>query len=151
MPHSTGLDAIKAAFVKGGFEKGIGHTLEVRGEHAEYGSVTLVGHPDERFYNPLGSVHGGYLATMVDGAMALAVQTVIDFGIPYATTDLSVTYIRVLTGEAGPVTATGTVIETTHNRAFANAQITDAAGTLYVTATASFTISANSRQKPDLT
>src|SRR4051794_5304143 len=70
----TGLDLVKQLIAAGGSPRGIGKTMRFRGTAVERGIVTLEGQPDEDFYNPLGTVHGGYAASILDAALALAVQ-----------------------------------------------------------------------------
>lgn len=106
----TGLDVVRRAFERGGFGRGIGRTLGFKGIAAEAGRVVLEGTPNEDHFNPLGTVHGGYAATMLDGAMALAVYSTLPADTGYSTLDLKITYLRALTGESGPVRAEGSVL-----------------------------------------
>ena len=94
---ATGLAMIQAVFASGGFKRGLGATLGTTGREASEGRVVLVGSPTQDHYNPLGTVHGGYAATMLDAAIALALQTLLPTGTAYATTDLNITYLRPLT------------------------------------------------------
>jgi uncharacterized protein (TIGR00369 family) len=87
-----------------------------------------------------GSVHGGYMATMLDAAMALALQTVIPAGTRYSTTDLRVTYVRALTKEVGRVRAEGTVLHVGRSLAVAEAKLLDANDRLYAHGTATLRI-----------
>ena len=93
--------------------------------------------PREFHYNPLGSVHGGVFATMVDSACGCAVHTMLPAGVFYTSLDLSVKFLRPVTVDTGPITAEGTVVHLGRRTALAEARITDAAGKVYVTATSS--------------
>jgi uncharacterized protein (TIGR00369 family) len=93
--------------------------------------------PREFHYNPLGSVHGGVFATMVDSACGCAVHTLLPAGVFYTSLDLSVKFLRPVTVGTGPITAEGTVVHLGRRTALAEARITDAAGKVYVTATSS--------------
>lgn len=139
---SSGLELVQRAFAAGGFARGIGRTLGIKGESAEAGKVVLVGSPNEDHYNPLGTVHGGYAATMLDGAIALAVQTSLPAGTPYATLDLKVTYIRAMTATSGPIRAEGRIIHMGRRMAATEATLTDKDGKLCAHATATCMITA---------
>lgn len=132
----SGLKIVQHAFAAGGFARGIGRTLGIKGESAEQGKVVLVGSPNEDHYNPLGTVHGGYAATMLDGAIALAVQTALPAGTGYATLDLKVTYIRAMTAASGPIRAEGRIIHMGRRMAATEGTLTDKDGRLCAHATA---------------
>ena len=87
-------------------------------------------------YNPLGSVHGGYIAAMLDSAIALAVYTVLPTGAGYTTTDLKITYIRALFAASTPVRAEGTVMNQGRRLVLGEARVTDREGRLCAHATA---------------
>jgi uncharacterized protein (TIGR00369 family) len=93
--------------------------------------------PREFHYNPLGTVHGGVFATLLDSACGCAVHTMLPAGVFYTSLDLSVKFLRPVTVDTGPITADGTVVHLGRRTALAEARITDAAGKVYVTATSS--------------
>lgn len=66
---ATGLDFLRNAMASGGLGKGIGQTLGLSIDAVDDGHVTLSGAPGLEHANPMGAVHGGYLATLLDGAM----------------------------------------------------------------------------------
>jgi len=82
--------------------------MEIR--TVERGRVVFTLDPAEFLYNPIGSVHGGVLATLLDSAMGCAVQSVLPAGVRYTTLDLAVKYVRPVTVETGRVLAEGTII-----------------------------------------
>lgn len=125
MSGSSGLDVLRAAFASGGFGRGIGMTLGLRGTEVALGKVTLQGSPTPDHYNPAGAVHGGYVATMLDGALALAVYSTLDADVPYSTLDLKITYLRSLTEASGPVRAEASVIHSGKTVAAAEARLFD--------------------------
>jgi uncharacterized protein (TIGR00369 family) len=86
--------------------------------------------PGERHYNPLGTVHGGIAATLLDSAMGVAVHTTLDEGQTYTTLELNVHYVGAMTQDTGPVVATGSVIHRGGRVATAEARLTDADGRL---------------------
>jgi uncharacterized protein (TIGR00369 family) len=93
--------------------------------------------PREFHYNPLGTVHGGVFATLLDSACGCAVHTMLPAGVFYTSLDLSVKFLRPVTVETGPITAEGTVVHLGRRTALAEAKITDTTGKVYVTATSS--------------
>jgi uncharacterized protein (TIGR00369 family) len=66
--------------------------------------------PDEYHYNPIGVVHGGLAATLLDSAMGCAVHTTLDAGTGYTTLELKVNYVRGMTRDTGRVRCEATVV-----------------------------------------
>jgi len=93
--------------------------------------------PREFHYNPLGTVHGGVFATLLDSACGCAVHSMLPAGVFYTSLDLSVKFLRPVTVATGPVTAEATVVHLGRRTALAEGRITDAAGKVYATATSS--------------
>jgi uncharacterized protein (TIGR00369 family) len=79
--------------------------------------------PAEWMYNPIGSVHGGIAATVLDSCMGCAVHTTLAAGVGYTTTDLQVRYIRAMTHETGRVLAEGRVIHAGQRTATAEGRL----------------------------
>ncbi|WP_312736242.1 PaaI family thioesterase [Stenotrophomonas sp.] len=137
---ATGLEFLRNAMAAGGLGKGIGQTLGLSIDAVDDGQVTLSGAPGLEHANPMGAVHGGYLATLLDGAMALAVQTQLDIGTRYATTDLNITYVKGVAPGQAVVRCVGAVLHLGRTMALAEAKVVDDAGKLYAHATATFAI-----------
>lgn len=93
--------------------------------------------PQEFHYNPLGTVHGGVFAILLDSACGCAVHTMLPADVFYTSLDLSVKFLRPVTVDTGPITAEGTVVHLGRRTALAEAKLTDAAGKVYATATSS--------------
>jgi uncharacterized protein (TIGR00369 family) len=74
------------------------------------GRAVFAMEPAEWMYNPIGSVHGGIAATLLDSCMGCAVHTTLDPGVAYTTTDLHVRYIRAMGDATGRVLAEGRVV-----------------------------------------
>lgn len=72
----------------------IASTLGLRLTVVEAGRVVVAGRPGEQYYNPLGAVHGGYLSTMLDSAMACAVHSALEAGVGYTTLSLQVSFVK---------------------------------------------------------
>ncbi len=131
----TGLEFVQQAFAAGGFARGIGRTMNMGGQSAEHGEVVLQGAPTEDHYNPLGTVHGGYAATLLDSAMGLATHTTLPPATGYATIELKVTYLRAMTKDSGPIVVRGKVIHAGSRIVASEAWLTDKDGRLCAHAT----------------
>jgi uncharacterized protein (TIGR00369 family) len=112
-------------------------TLDFDGLSFEEGRVEFRLTPKEFHYNPLGSVHGGVFATMLDSACGCAVHTKLPAGVFYTSLDLTVKFLRPVGTGTGQITAVGTVVQLGRRTALAEARLTDAAGKLYATASSS--------------
>ena len=137
----SGLELVRRTFAGGGFGRGIGRTLAITGQSAEHGKVVLLGVPTEDHYNPFGRVHGGYAATLIDSAIALAVQTTVPAGVGIATVDLKVTYLRPMTKASGPLVVEASVIHSGRRIAASEARVADKEGRLCAHGTATCMIS----------
>jgi uncharacterized protein (TIGR00369 family) len=91
--------------------------------------------PSETHYNPLGTVHGGVLATLLDSAAGCAVHSVLPSGSGYTTVDLHTTFLRPVTAASGRVTAEGSVLSRGARTALAEARLLDERGRLLAHAT----------------
>ncbi|MBV1707063.1 MAG: PaaI family thioesterase [Hyphomicrobiales bacterium] len=98
------------------------------------GSVTMVLPAGEYLFNPIGMVHGGALATLLDSVMGCAVQSVLPPDKAYTTLEIKVNYLRAMTMKSGAATAVATVRHLGARTAVAEAQATDAQGRLLATA-----------------
>ncbi len=93
----------------------------------EPGRAVFEGAPGEEHYNPIGVVHGGYAATLLDSVLGCAVHTTLEPGVGYTTLSLEVKMVRPLTAEIEKVRAEGEVLYRGRRQATAQAQLTDAA------------------------
>jgi uncharacterized protein (TIGR00369 family) len=93
--------------------------------------------PHEMHYNPIGTVHGGVLATMLDSAAGCAVHSVLPAGMGYTSMDLTTKYLRPVTVATGRIIATGTVLSRGSRTALAEARLTDSQDHLLAHATSS--------------
>ncbi len=118
----------------------IGRTLGFSLIEVGEGHALFEGTPDERVYNPLGGVHGGYAATLLDSACGIAVHSRLEAGQRYTTLELKVSYLRGMSAATGTVRAEGTVISMGRRVAFAEAKLTDANGRLMATATSTLLV-----------
>ncbi|SIQ69845.1 uncharacterized domain 1-containing protein [Acidiphilium rubrum] len=135
----TGLEQLRA-LIAAGKMPGIGRTMGFDLVEVAEGHVVFEGHPGREVYNPIGTVHGGYAATLLDSACGCAVHSRLSPSQAYSTLELKVAYHRALTAETGVVRATGTVVSIGRRAAFAEARLTDAAGKLYASATSTLIV-----------
>ena len=99
------------------------------------GHVVFHSVPGFRHYNPIGSVHGGYAAILLDSAMGLAVHTALPAGSGYTTLEFKISFIKGMTEHTGPVRTEGKTLSVGRRAATAEARITDAKGRLLAHAT----------------
>ncbi len=89
------------------------------------GHVVLALAPHESHYNPIGSVHGGVIATVLDTVMGCAVHSTLPAGRGYTTLEIKVNYLRAVTVQSGPLRAIGRVIHAGRQTAVAEATLVD--------------------------
>lgn len=102
---------------------------------ARHGHAAFQGRPQFAHYNPLGTVHGGWIATLLDSAVGCAVHTTLVPGRAYTTLELKVNYVRALTERTPLVRAVGDVINVGSRVATAEGRLVGPDGTLYAHAT----------------
>ena len=102
---------------------------------AEPGVVVIHSLPALRHYNPIGSVHGGYAAIILDSAMGLAVQSTLPAGAGYTTSEFKISFVRGMSETSGVVRTEGRVLNAGRRVATAEARITDARDRLITHAT----------------
>jgi uncharacterized protein (TIGR00369 family) len=112
-------------------------TLDIESSSIEAGEVVFSLKPAEFHYNPIGSVHGGVIATILDSAAGCAVHSTLAAGEAYTSADLSVKFLRPVTLKTGRVRAIGTLISRSSRTALAEARLLDATDRLLAYATSS--------------
>jgi uncharacterized protein (TIGR00369 family) len=98
---------------------------------AEFGRVVFAGTVREQYYNGMGVAHGGWAATIIDSAVACAINSTQPAGRMFTTVELKINYTRPLTRDIGEVRCTGTVIHIGTRTATADARVVDQNGLLY--------------------
>lgn len=131
----TGLEQLESMREGGMPHPPIMDTLGITDLRPELGRVVVEMPAAEFHYNPLGSVHGGVISTLLDTAAACAVHTTLAAGELYTSVDLTVKFLRPVTVDSGLLTCEGTVIQRGRRTALAQAQLTDGAGKLVAHAT----------------
>jgi len=94
------------------------------------GMARFRGRPGESHYNPMGSVHGGYAATLLDSALGSAVMSTLDATEMYATVDLHLHLVRPVTAATGPIVAEAHIVHRGKRIATAEGRVTDERGAL---------------------
>jgi len=135
----SGLEQLRA-LLAGGRQPPIGETLRFSLVEIEEGRAVFEGNPGLEVYNPIGSVHGGYAAALLDSACGCAVHSKLSPSQAYSTLELKVAYHRAMTDKTGIVRAVGNVVSIGRRAAFAEARLTDAAGRLYASATSTLIV-----------
>ena len=113
----------------------VSYTVDFTLDEVEPGRAVFSLTPGEEHYNPIGSVHGGIFATLLDSAAGCAVQSTLPQGMAYTSLDLTVKFLRRITVDTGTVRAVGTVISSSRQTALAQAQLVDATDRLLAHAT----------------
>src|SRR4030088_17300 len=135
MASMTGLDFVRAVFEDKLPAPPIMQTIEPFDCTAEPGVVVMESTPGFRHYNPIGSGHGGYAATLLDSVMGLAIHTMLPPGTVFTTLEFKVSFIKGMTEDTGPVRSEGRTLNVGRRAATAEARITDSKGRLLAHAT----------------
>jgi uncharacterized protein (TIGR00369 family) len=112
------------------------------------GRVVFTLEPAEYHYNPIGSVHGGVISTIIDSAMACAIQSTLPAGAGYTTLELKVNFLRPVIMGSGPLRCEGRVIHVGGRVGTAEGQLRDEQGRLYAHATTTCIILRPEREAP---
>jgi len=135
LANRTGMQVFEGIF-SGEFPAvPIGRTLDFVAIHVEPGVAIFQGKPSRAHYNPLGSVHGGWFATLLDSCVGCAVHSTLPAGKLYTTVELKVNMIKALTDKVPLVRAEGKVINVGRSVGIAEGRLVGPDGTLYAHAT----------------
>jgi uncharacterized protein (TIGR00369 family) len=119
-------------YLRGGMPRApMAEHMNITMTEVEYGRIVFVGVPEAKYYNPLGTVHGGYFGTLLDTAMSCSIHTACKAGFAYTTLEYKVSLIRAMTEATGPVRCEGRIMHVGSRVGTAEGSITDAAGKLY--------------------
>jgi uncharacterized protein (TIGR00369 family) len=141
-PESDGLNGLEQlqAMLEAGQQPSICETLGFDLVEVGRGSAVFEGTPGPHVLNPIGSVHGGFAAAMLDSACGTAVHTRLSPTQGYTTLELKTSYHRPMTPETGLVRAEASLISFGRRAAFASAALTDADGRVLATATSTLLV-----------
>jgi uncharacterized protein (TIGR00369 family) len=109
-------------------------------ESVEFGKAVFTVEPHESHYNPIGTVHGGLVCTLLDSVAGCAAQSTLPKGTAYTSLEIKVNYLRPVLATSGKLTATGIVTKPGSRAAFVDATVTDAAGKLVATASSTLLV-----------
>ncbi len=130
MPSATagaemaGLDYIRALVAGELPPPPIAVTMRFAAVEVEQGRAVFEGEPGEEHYNPIGVVHGGYAATLLDSALGCAVHTTLEAGAGYTTLSLEAKFVRPILRDTGRVRASAEVTHRGRRQATAEAKLT---------------------------
>ena len=132
----SGLDFLKAIQEVRLPPPPIAHHLGFRLAEVGEGKAVFLGKPDFHVYNPIGSVHGGYIATLLDSAMSCAVHTTVPAGSGYTTVEIKVNFVRAVTDKTGEVRCEGKIINAGKRIGTSEGRLLDGQGRLLAHGTA---------------
>ena len=135
----TGLQQLRA-LIAGVDNVPIGKTMGFRLIEAEEGCVAFEAVPSLSVYNPIGTVHGGFAAAVLDSCCGCATHTRLSPTQAYTTLELKIAYHKAITVQTGPMRGAGRVVSFGRRAAFTEATLSDAAGKLYASATSTLLI-----------
>lgn len=140
LPRMTGLDFLRA--IRNGEipPAPISSPMLMRLEEVDEGRVVFSCEPDESLYNPIGSVHGGVMCTVLDSALGCAAHSTLSAGIGYTSIEIKVNYLRPVQIGVGMLTAIGTVTKRGRRVIFAEGEVLDAEGNVVATASSSLLV-----------
>jgi uncharacterized protein (TIGR00369 family) len=136
---ADGLSQLRA-LIASGRKPGILIALDFDFIEVEAGRAVFAGTPGEHAYNPIGAVHGGYVATLLDSACGCAVHSRLTASQAFTTLELKVAYHKRVTKDTGLLRAEGTLLSFGQRVAFAEAKLTDGQGKLYASATSTLLV-----------
>jgi len=136
-PGLTGLEVLQLMISGELPSPPVMRLLDMQDFQASHGRVVVTMRAQEFHYNPLGGVHGGVLATLLDTGAGCAVHSTLPAGVGYTSLDLTTKFLRPVTVESGLLTCEGIVLSQGRRTALAQATLTDEAGRLVAHATSS--------------
>jgi uncharacterized protein (TIGR00369 family) len=135
----SGLEQLRA-LIASGRRPGIAVSLDFALIEVSDGAAVFAGTPGQHAYNPIGIVHGGYAATLLDSACGCAVHSRLKPGQSYSTLELKVAYHKAITDQTGPMRAEGRVVTMGRRVGFSEGRLVDANGKLYASATSTLLV-----------
>jgi uncharacterized protein (TIGR00369 family) len=132
---TSGLDILRGMMAGQLPRPPVADTLDLHLLEVEAGRVVFAMTAQEWHYNPIGSVHGGVISTLVDSALGCAVHSLLPVGTRYTSLELKVNFVRAVTSRTGQIRCEGTVLSFGRRSATAEAKVTSADGKLLAHAT----------------
>jgi uncharacterized protein (TIGR00369 family) len=124
----SGLDFLKA--IKDGElpPVPIGELMKFSPVEVEHGRVVFAATPGPELFNPIGTIHGGFAATILDSCMACSVHSTLPAGTGYTSLEIKISFVKPIGLDTGEVRAEGKVLNAGRRAAFAEGTITDKSG-----------------------
>ena len=138
-PGLDGLGQLRA-LIASGRRPGIAVSLDFNLVEIESGRAVFEGVPGEHAYNPIGTVHGGYAATLLDSACGCAVHSMLTAAQAYTTLELKIAYHKAILADTGLLRAEGRIVSIGRRAAFSEGRIVDREGRLYASATSTLLV-----------
>ena len=136
---ANGLEQLRA-LIASGRRPGIAESLQFDLVAVDTGFAAFEGVPGQHAYNPIGMVHGGYAATLLDSACGCAVHASLGTQQSYSTLEIKIAYHKALTDKIGRIRAEGRVISLGRRVAFAEGRLIDSDGNLYAPASSTLLV-----------
>jgi acyl-CoA thioesterase len=135
----SGLDFLRQQIVTGD-QSPMAQLFGMRIVEADDGRTVIEAQPTSNYYNPMGRVHGGFAATVLDSALGSSIMTKMGAGVGFGTVNLSINYVRKIDAETGILRAEGRVLHQGRTMLTAEAKLADMAGKLYAHANGTFLV-----------
>ena len=132
--QSTGLEFLRKMVAGEVPPPPIGSHFNMSLVSVDVGDAVFEAVPDDSHYNPIGVVHGGVALTILDSAAGCAIQSTLPAGLAYTSLETKVNFLRAVTSDSGRLRAHGWATKPGQRAAFAEADLRDADGTIYATA-----------------
>ncbi|NMM50834.1 PaaI family thioesterase [Marinigracilibium pacificum] len=127
----TGIDFIKAMFEGEIPPPPIMNTLDFKMSELNEGNVVFEFHPGEYHYNPIGSVHGGVITTILDSAIGCSLHTTIQKNTAYTTLEIKINFLRKITQDTGILKTRTSIKHSGKSTALIESDLEDEAGKVY--------------------
>jgi uncharacterized protein (TIGR00369 family) len=135
-----GIDYLKAMIARELPPPPMARLMQFDLVEAEPGKVVFTCEPDASMYNPNGAIHGGLVCTVLDSVAGLALHSTLPPGKGYTSIEIKVNYLKAVRVNAGPLTATGTVVKSGSRVGFTEGVVADASGAIVATATSTLLV-----------
>ena len=118
----------------------IGETFDFLLSEIEHGRAVFEGAAHAKFYNPLGTTHGGFITTLLDSAMACAIHSTLEAGKGSTSVEIKVNFVRPIFEKTGTLKAVGEIVNVGRQIASAEGKLLDENGKLYAHGTTTYFI-----------
>ena len=135
-----GIDVLRRMAVGDAPYPPIADTIAMRIVEVEHGRVVWEAEPGEYLYNPIGTVHAGFVTTLLDSAMGTAFVSTAEAGTRWTTLELKASFTRAITADTGVVRCTGTIVHRGRTVVTTEAKAADAEERLLAHATSTILV-----------